>query len=96
MNSERKCRNDLTCSRECTCQFYLFFFFFAIRSTVSFRLGEVLDPYTKLFMVIHGDKGDSEKIYLTPEGGRLEPGRLYTVTVTTTDVGKVSYMYLRI
>ncbi|XP_058971580.2 lipoxygenase homology domain-containing protein 1 isoform X1 [Pocillopora verrucosa] len=56
---------------------------------VSFRLGEVLDPYTKLFMVIHGDRGDSEKIYLTPEGGRLEPGKLYTVTVTTTDVGKV-------
>ncbi|XP_078368600.1 lipoxygenase homology domain-containing protein 1-like isoform X2 [Oculina patagonica] len=56
---------------------------------VSFRLGEVLDPYTKLFMVIHGDRGDTEKIYLTPEGGRLEPGKLYTVTVTTTDVGKV-------
>lgn len=65
---------------------------FTIRLTVSFRLGEVLDPYTKLFMVIHGDRGDSEKIYLTPEGGRLEPGKLYTVTVTTTDVGKVSYL----
>ena len=56
---------------------------------MSFRLGEVLDPYTKLFMVIHGDGGDTEKIYLTPEGGRLEPGRLYTVNVRTTDVGKV-------
>ena len=49
-----------------------------------------MDPYTKLHMVIHGDKGDTEKIYLTPEGGRLEPGKLYTVTVTTTDVGNVS------
>jgi len=58
--------------------------------TVSFRLGEVLDPYTKLHMVIHGDKGDTEKIYLTPKGGRLEPGKLYTVTVRTTDVGNVS------
>lgn len=49
-----------------------------------------MDPYTKLFMVIHGDRGDTEKIYLTTEGGRLEPGKLYTVTVRTTDVGKVS------
>ena len=56
---------------------------------MSFRLGEVLDPHTKLFMVIHGDSGDTEKIYLTPEGGRLEPGKLYTVNVRTTDVGKV-------
>lgn len=56
---------------------------------VSFRLGEVLDPYTKLHMVIHGDKGDTDKIYLTPKGGRLEPGKLYTVTVTTADVGNV-------
>lgn len=49
-----------------------------------------MDPYTKLHMVIHGDKGDTEKIYLTPKEGRLEPGKLYTVTVTTTDVGDVS------
>lgn len=57
---------------------------------MSFRLGEVLDPYTKLHMVIHGDKGDTDKIYLTPKGGRLEPGKLYTVTVNTKDVGNVS------
>ena len=57
---------------------------------VSFRLGEVLDPYTKLHMVIHGDKGDTDKIYLTPKGERLEPGKLYTVTVNTKDVGNVS------
>ena len=57
---------------------------------VSFRLGEVLDPYTKLYMVIHGDKGDTEKIYLAPKGGKLEPGKMYTVTVQTTDVGNVS------
>lgn len=41
-------------------------------------------------MVIHGDKGDTEKIYLSPKEGKLEPGKLYTVTVTTTDVGNVS------
>lgn len=58
--------------------------------SVSFRLGEVLDPYTKLYMVIHGDKGDTEKIYLAPKGGKLEPGKMYTVTVQTTDVGNVS------
>ena len=40
-------------------------------------------------MVIHSDRGDTEKIYLSPEGGRLEPGKLYTVNVRTTDVGKV-------
>ena len=57
--------------------------------SVSFRLGEVLDPSTKMHMVLHGDKGDTDKIYLTPKGGRLEPGKLYTVTVTTTDVGNV-------
>ena len=57
---------------------------------VSFRLGEVLDPYTKLYMVIHGDKGDTDKIYLAPKGGKLEPGKMYTVTVQTTDVGSVS------
>lgn len=56
---------------------------------VSFRLGEVLDPYTKLYMVIHGDKGDTDKIYLAPKGGKLEPGKMYTVTVRTTDVGNV-------
>ena len=68
----------------------MLYFIFTLLLSVSFRLGEVLDPYTKLHMVIHGDNGDSGEIYLTPEGGRLEPGKLYNVNIRTTDVGSVS------
>lgn len=56
---------------------------------MSFRLGEVLDFYIKLFMVIYGDRGDIEKIYLIFEGGKLEFGKFYIVNVRIIDVGKV-------
>ena len=60
-------------------------------STVAFRLGEVMDPRAKLYMILHGKKGDSGKIYLAPsDGKKFEPGRLYTVSANIRDIGPVS------
>ena len=60
-------------------------------STVAFRLGEVIDPRAKLYMILHGREGDSGKIYLTPSDGKtFEPGRLYTVSANIRDIGPVS------
>ena len=50
-----------------------------------------MDPRAKLYMILHGKKGDSGKIYLAPsDGKKLEPGRLYTVSANIRDIGPVS------
>lgn len=57
---------------------------------VLFRLGEVLDPQAKLYMILYGDRGESGKIYLTPsDGTTFEPGKQYRVSVNIKDIGKV-------
>ena len=57
---------------------------------VLFRLGEVLDPRAKLYMILYGDRGESGKIYLTPsDGTKFEPGKQYRVSVNIKDIGKV-------
>lgn len=59
--------------------------------TVAFRLGEVVDPRAKLYMILYGRKGESGKIYLaSPDGKKFEPGRLYTVSANIRDIGPVS------
>lgn len=58
--------------------------------SVLFRLGEVLDPRAKLYMILYGDRGESGKIYLTPsDGTTFEPGKQYRVSVNIKDIGKV-------
>lgn len=64
---------------------------FAFFVTVGFRLGEVLDPNTKLYMVLYGDKGESGKIYLLPDGSKFEPDKFYKVSVNIKDIGNVSH-----
>lgn len=55
-----------------------------------FRLGEVRDPWAKLYMILYGDTGESGKIYLTPsDGTKFEPGKQYRVSVNIKDIGKV-------
>lgn len=72
------------------CYFANRFFF----SPVLFRLGEVLDPQAKLYMILYGDKGESGKIYLTPsDGAKFEPGKQYRVSVNIKDIGKVRSPY---
>ncbi|XP_022806964.1 lipoxygenase homology domain-containing protein 1-like isoform X2 [Stylophora pistillata] len=62
---------------------------------INFRLGEVMDPRAKLYMIIHGKKGDSGKIYLAPSDGKnFEPGRLYTVSANIRDIGPVEKISL--
>ena len=63
--------------------------------TVGFRLGEVLDPDTKLYMVLYGDKGESGRIYLSPDGSRFEPDKFYKVSVNIKDIGNVSRFNLQ-
>lgn len=59
---------------------------------VLFRLGEVLDPQAKLYMILYGDRGESGKIYLTPsDGTKFEPGKQYRVSVNIKDIGKVQF-----
>ena len=71
--------------------FLLIIFFFSL---VLFRLGEVLDPEAKLYMILYGDKGESGKIYLTPsDGAKFEPGKQYRVSVNIKDIGKVRSQY---
>ena len=56
-----------------------------------FRLGEVVDPRAKLFMILYGDKGESGKIYLTPsDGTTFEPNKPYKVSVNMKDIGRVN------
>ena len=64
---------------------------FAFVFIVGFRLGEVLDPNTKLYMVLYGDKGESGKIYLLPDGSKFEPDKFYKVSVNIKDIGNVSF-----
>lgn len=66
-----------------------------IRMTVCFRLGEVLDPDTKLYMVLYGDKGESGRIYLSPDGSKFEPDKFYKVSVNIKDIGNVSRLNLQ-
>lgn len=66
-----------------------------IRMTVGFRLGEVLDPDTKLYMVLYGDKGESGRIYLSPDGSKFEPDKFYKVSVNIKDIGNVSRFNLQ-
>ena len=57
---------------------------------VLFRLGEVLDPQAKLYLILYGDRGESGKIYLTPsDGTKFESGKQYRVSVNIKDIGKV-------
>ena len=58
--------------------------------SVGFRLGEVLDPDTKLYTVLYGDKGESGRIYLLPDGSKFEPDKFYKVSVNIKDIGNVS------
>ena len=59
-------------------------------STVAFRLGEVHDPWAKLYMILYGKKGESGKIHLaSSDGKKFEPGRLYTVSANIKDIGPV-------
>ena len=55
-------------------------------------MGEILDPATKLYMVLQGDKEESGKIYLLPDGSKFEPDKLYKVSVNIKDIGNVSCM----
>lgn len=66
-----------------------------IRMTVGLRLGEVLDPDTKLYMVLYGDKGESGRIYLSPDGSKFEPDKFYKVSVNIKDIGNVSRFNLQ-
>ena len=66
---------------------------FKLAYTVGFRLGEVLDPDTKLYMVLYGDRGESGRIYLSPDGSKFEPDKFYKVSVNIKDIGNVSYSY---
>ena len=73
-------------SFHCHTDFLVAFFF-----QVLFRLGEVLDPQAKLYMILYGDRGESGKIYLTPsDGTKFESGRQYRVSVNIKDIGKVN------
>ena len=53
-------------------------------------MGEILDPATKLYMVLQGHKEESGKIYLLPDGSKFEPDKLYKVSVNIKDIGNVS------
>ena len=67
-----------------------FIFSFVSFLAVLFRLGEVLDPRAKLYLILYGDRGESGKIYLTPsDGTKFEPGKQYRVSVNIKDIGKV-------
>ncbi len=62
---------------------------------VGFRLGEVLDPDTKLYMVLYGDRGESGRIYLSPDGSKFEPDKFYKVSVNIKDIGNVSHFLFK-
>ena len=69
---------------------YIYIYIYFLVLLVLFRLGEVLDPQAKLYMILYGDRGESGKIYLTPsDGATFEPGKQYRVSVNIKDIGKV-------
>jgi len=52
--------------------------------------GPILDPFTRVYIIFHGDNGDSEKIYLNPQDGEeLESEREYTMMMECPDIGRV-------
>ena len=62
------------------------------RYTISVKLGNVENPFTKLFVRLVGDKGESSKIVLRPAGSQLEKfedGKVYKFTVEMPGVGQV-------
>ena len=62
------------------------------RYTVSVKIGEVENPFAKLFVRLIGDKGESSKIVLRPAGSNLEKfenGKVYKFTVEMLGVGEV-------
>ncbi|XP_032223635.2 lipoxygenase homology domain-containing protein 1 isoform X2 [Nematostella vectensis] len=62
---------------------------------IRFRLGKVLDPDAKLYMVIHGTQGDSDKLYLTPlDGSKFAPGGTYEVVAHVPDIGDIDEIEL--
>ena len=60
--------------------------------TVSVHLGKVLDPYTKLYLQLCGEKEESTKIVLRPSGtatDTFQEGKTYKFSVEMPDIGKV-------
>ena len=53
-----------------------------------------MDPNTKLYMMLYGDKGESGRIYLLPDGSKFEPDKFYKVSVNIKDIGNVSRVLL--
>ena len=49
-----------------------------------------MDPNTKHYMMLYGDKGESGRIYLLPDGSKFEPDKFYKVSVNIKDIGNVS------
>ena len=41
-------------------------------------------------MVLYGDRGESGRIYLSPDGSKFEPDKFYKVSVNIKDIGNVS------
>lgn len=54
----------------------------------------MLNPNTKLYMMLYGDKGESGRIYLLPDGSKFEPDKFYKVSVNIKDIGNVSRVLL--
>ena len=59
--------------------------------SVSYRLGEVPDPRTELYVKLYGDRGESGRLLLEPadDSRGLEEGKLYRVLVQIPDIGEV-------
>jgi hypothetical protein len=76
-----------TSSKQPLFQIILIFVFIS----VTFTLGDVIDPHSKLYMMIYGTKGDSGKLYLSPsDGSEFVKGRTYKVIADLRDIGDVS------
>ena len=46
-------------------------------------------------MLLYGDKGESGRIYLSPDGSKFEPDKFYKVSVNIKDIGNVSRFNLQ-